>query len=186
MALILVFIILFICVLLAFKLLYRKRPKSLKNRHIIVTGGSSGIGKSVALECVNLGAKVTIIARNEQRLIKAKDEILSSSKTATTDSVQYVSVDLSSNYDEVEMAIKVAERSFGPTYMLVNCAGMAVCGKLEDMTIENIKLMMDINYYATVFPIKAVLTDMKSRKEGIIIITSSMSGLIGNNYIFDM
>lgn len=179
MTVILMFGVLVICILLAIKLIYKPKIKNLTNRHIIVTGGSSGIGKCVAIECIKLGARVTIIARDINKLNKAKEEILTYCKTDSSDTVQYVSVDLSSNYDEVQAAIKHAEKSFGPTYMLVNCAGMAVCGKLEDTSVDNIKLMMDINYYATVLPIKAVLADMKSRKEGIIVITSSMSGLIG-------
>lgn len=45
----------------------RRKPFSLKGCHVLVTGGSSGIGKAVALEAVRRGASVTLLARNEAR-----------------------------------------------------------------------------------------------------------------------
>ena len=46
-----------------------RRPFSLKGCHLLVTGGSSGIGKAIALEAVRRGASVTLLARNEARLV---------------------------------------------------------------------------------------------------------------------
>lgn len=46
-----------------------RRPFSLKGRHVLVTGGSSGIGKAVALEAARRGASVTLLARNKARLL---------------------------------------------------------------------------------------------------------------------
>ncbi|XP_007439839.2 3-ketodihydrosphingosine reductase-like, partial [Python bivittatus] len=51
------------------------KPLSLSGAHVVVTGGSSGIGKSIAIECFRQGAFLTLIARNEKRLLEAKKEI---------------------------------------------------------------------------------------------------------------
>ena len=53
---------------------YRIR-RSLSGKHVLITGGSSGIGKCVAVAAVEMGADVTIVARNEARLAKAREEI---------------------------------------------------------------------------------------------------------------
>ena len=49
-------------------------PFSLKGKRILVTGASSGIGKSIALECSRMGADLILVARNEERLIRAFTE----------------------------------------------------------------------------------------------------------------
>lgn len=71
------------------------------------------------------------------------------------------------------------EESVSPIYMLVNCAGMAICGTVEDMSVDDAKKMMDINYYATYYPTRYVLPKMKAAGEGIITITGSQLSLLG-------
>jgi 3-dehydrosphinganine reductase len=50
-------------------------------------------------------------------------------------------VDVSDNYEDVEKALHDVEEEHGPIYMLVNCAGMAICGRLEDTSVSDIKVM---------------------------------------------
>lgn len=61
-----VLIVLFLIVVHAaiYSCLRKKEKKTIKDRHVVITGGSSGIGLSMAVHCVKLGAHVTIIARN--------------------------------------------------------------------------------------------------------------------------
>lgn len=63
--------------------------------------------------------------------------------------------------------------------MLVNCAGMAICGILEETKPEDAKFLMDLNYFGTLYSIQCVLPKMKAKKDGIIALTSSQSGLLG-------
>lgn len=88
-------------------------------------------------------------------------------------------MDLTQSYEAVQSAIRNIEKTVGPTYALINCAGMAVCGKIEDASENDFKQMMNLNYFGTVFPIKAVVEGMKSRREGYIVLTGSMASLIG-------
>ena len=66
--LVILLIILFLCHLLVLAYVIKKPKKSIKNRHVVVTGGSSGIGLWAAINCAKLGANVTIIARNISHL----------------------------------------------------------------------------------------------------------------------
>lgn len=63
--------------------------------------------------------------------------------------------------------------------MLVNCAGMAICGTIEDTKPEDAKFLMDLNYFGTFYPTHYVLPKMKARKDGIIVVTGSQASLLG-------
>lgn len=55
-----------------------------------------------------------------------------------------IAVDVSDNYEDIEKALHDVEEELGPIFMLVNCAGMAVCGRLEDTSVSDIKVMSDL------------------------------------------
>lgn len=128
------------------------------------------------------GAHVTIIARNIQNLEKARDEIINACKNRDVQKVSYLSMNLADNYESVERALLDVEKSVGPIYMLVNCAGTAICGKIEDTTTENLKWMTNLNFIGTYHCIKAVVPRMKNANDGIIVITSSLGALSGKCY----
>jgi NADP-dependent 3-hydroxy acid dehydrogenase YdfG len=54
-----------------------------------------------------------------------------------------IAVDVSGNYEVIEKALHDAEEEIGPISVLVNCAGMAICGRLEDTSVEDIKVSCD-------------------------------------------
>ncbi|XP_046623969.1 3-ketodihydrosphingosine reductase [Neodiprion virginianus] len=155
------------------------RQKQIRNKHVVVTGGSSGIGKCIAIDAARRGAHVTIIARDLKKLEAAKHEILQACKHKDVQKVECVSLDIGSNYENVEKTFNTIERTIGPIYMLINCAGTAICGKIEDTTVDNLKHMINLNFMGTYYCIKAVISRMKSANEGIIVLTSSQAGLLG-------
>ncbi|KAJ8943970.1 hypothetical protein NQ318_013551 [Aromia moschata] len=63
--------------------------------------------------------------------------------------------------------------------MLVNCAGQAICGRVEDFTDQQVKTLIDTNFLGTFYPIKAIVPKFKERKEGIIVLTASQVALMG-------
>lgn len=95
------------------------------------------------------------------------------------------SIDVCADYATVAERLAAVEQAGGPIYMLVNCAGTAVCGTLIDTTIEMARRMMDINYFGTFQPTRCVLAGMRERAAagqddgGIIVLTSSMAGMLG-------
>lgn len=100
-------------------------------------------------------------------------------KLNDTQKIQYRSIDLSTDYNVVAKALEELEKSVGPIYALINCAGMAICGTVAEMSVDDARKMMDINYYATYYPIRYVLPKMQAAKKGIITITGSQLSLLG-------
>jgi 3-dehydrosphinganine reductase len=93
--------------------------------------------------------------------------------------VEKFSLDLSKEHTVIGKAFDEIEKKLGDIYMLVNCAGMAICGTIEDIKPEDARFLIDLNYLGTFYPIQHVLPKMKARKDGIIVLTSSQGGLMG-------
>ncbi|XP_072297633.1 3-dehydrosphinganine reductase [Eucyclogobius newberryi] len=172
------FIVAFVLLLYMISPLISPKPLKLNGAHVVVTGGSSGIGKSIAIECYRQGAFITLVARDEAKLLQAKKEV---EKCAINDKqvVLCISVDVSSDYHQVESVIKQAQEKLGPVDMLVNCAGTAFSGKFEELEVDRFKKMMEVNYLGSVYPTRAVITTMKERRMGRIMFVSSQAGQIG-------
>lgn len=156
------------------KSLYKSKEKSLYGKHVVVTGGSSGIGLNIATECAKRGANVTIIARNEKAL-SAAISLLEIIRRLPEQKFQKLSLDISKDYKLVEEAFEKLDE----VYMLVNCAGMAICGVFEEVSMEDAHKLMDINYFGTYNCTRCVLPKMKAAGEGVIVITASLGALMG-------
>jgi 3-dehydrosphinganine reductase len=149
----------------------------LSGKCAIVTGGSSGIGKCIAGLLAQRGANVFMIARREDILKTACDEI---KKEARQVSQRFgcFATDVS-NRAAVEEAIKRAETQCGPPAVLVNCAGYVNPGYVEELSIESMETEVRVNYFGTVYTVKQVLPGMIERRCGWILNTSSLGGLKG-------
>ena len=165
--------------LLVLKFVATKQKKSIAGKHVLVTGGSSGIGLWAAIECARQGAHVTVVARNQKLLDKAVQVIRENCKDKDSQRVQCRSVDLSSDYETVKSAFAELEKDVGEIYMLINCAGMAICGTVDEFKVEDAKRLMDVNYFGTFYPTRYVLPRMKKSGQGIIVITASQAALLG-------
>ncbi|XP_037538136.1 3-ketodihydrosphingosine reductase [Nematolebias whitei] len=171
-------VVAFVLLLYMISPLISPKPLKLNGAHVVVTGGSSGIGKCIAIECYRQGAFITLVARDEEKLLRAKKDV---EKFAINDKqvVLCVSVDVSSDYTQVENVIKQAQEKLGPVDMLVNCAGTAISGKFEEVEVERFKEMIEVNYLGSVYPTRAVITTMKERRMGRIMFVSSQAGQLG-------
>ncbi|XP_062260047.1 3-ketodihydrosphingosine reductase [Platichthys flesus] len=172
------FIVAFVLLLYMISPLISPKPLKLNGAHVVVTGGSSGIGKAIAIECYRQGAFITLVARDEAKLVQAKKEV---EKFAINDKqvVLCTSVDVSSDYSQVESVLKQAQEKLGPVDMLVNCAGTSISGKFEEVEVDRFKKLMEVNYLGSVYPTRAVITTMKERRMGRIMFVSSQAGQIG-------
>lgn len=153
--------------------------KDLKNRHVVITGGSSGIGKAAAKEAAKLGANITIIGRDVAKLQSAVSEIIEQCADKNIQKVKYASLDVTSSYGEIEKCYASIEAELGPIFMLVNCAGTCVCGQFEKMKVEDIKMMIDLIYFGSAYSTRCVLPGMKKRNEGILVFVCSEAAFIG-------
>ena len=178
----LVYFFLLFCLILLL-LLWEKSTKkhmNIEGSHVLVTGGSSGIGKSVAQEALKLGAtNVTIVARNEDRLEAVLQELNNCRINPDEQRVAKASIDVSTESSQgIRAKLKPITDDFGPVSILVHCAGLSHPGRAHQMSDESVKKMMEVNYFGSVKVTQAFLEDMMSQKNGCIIFTSSVAGLV--------
>ena len=147
-------------------------PNSMKNKVIIITGASSGIGKALALECANRGAKLAISGRNMEKLEKTADEIRS-----VQGDVLCVKSDVSVEEDCQNLIAKTVEK-YGKIDILINNAGISMRAIFEDVDLVVIRKLMDTNFWGTVYCSKYALPYLLASK-GSLVGISSVAGYKG-------
>lgn len=140
-------------------------PFALNEKTILVTGASSGIGRSIAIECSRMGANVIITARNEE-LLNETLELMSG------DTHKSYIADLSS---EIEIANLVTE--LPQLDGIVHCAGMTIPKPFQFYSKENIDIIMGVNFEAPVLITQSLMKQKKIRKQSSIVFISSISGV---------
>lgn len=142
-----------------------------KGKVAVVTGGGSGIGRSVALAMAKLGADVVIADINGPRLEDVKREI-----SNTGNRVLAVPCDVSKNAD-VENLAKETIANMGTVDILMNNAGTAVYGKFENMRITDYERVLGINLLGVIRGVMAFLPYMIEKGSGYIVNTASQAGI---------
>ena len=138
----------------------------------LITGASKGIGRAVAEELTREGANVVITARTEQQLQDTAREIGAMSQRE----VLAVAGDMSKSED-VERAVKAALNKFGRIDILVTCAGSSPGGLLEDLSEEQWMSSLNLKFMGYVRSVRAVITHMRERGEGAIVLVVGNDGL---------
>lgn len=142
----------------------------------LVTGGSSGIGRAVALRLASEGASIGILARNVGRMERVVNEIRQMNRQAIM-----LLADVT-NAQELRDAARVLVDSFnGRIDILVNCAGIYKRNSLENTTPETWDETMDTNLKGTFFASQIVSETMKQQGYRKIVNISSISGQIGTS-----
>ncbi len=143
-----------------------------KNKLVIVTGGSSGIGKALAQQLAEAGAHVHIWARREALLKETLATLGGTGKHA------YQVVDVGKR-GQVENAFERVVQEAGVPDIIINNAGVTHPNYVEKIPIEIFEQMIQINYLGTVYLTQAVLPAMLARGNGHIVNISSTAGFIG-------
>lgn len=143
-------------------------------RHVIITGGSSGIGLALAKAYFAKGSKLTLIARSPERLEIARDQLRFHGKE--TD-IGLQSADVT-DFAGISAAIAAAQQRFGPCDLLITCAGVVHPATLEAMDIADARRQLDINVMGTIHAAKALWAAMASAG-GTMLFLSSGAAFIG-------
>jgi dehydrogenase/reductase SDR family protein 7B len=144
----------------------------MKNKVVIITGASSGIGKSLAIELGKLGAKVVITGRNEARLNEVGQ---------TLDSLKVPNLCLRldvANEKDTQLMVSETLKAFGKIDILINNAGISMRALFEEIELDVFKKVMDINFYGTLYATKYCLPEILKTK-GSIVGVSSINGYRG-------
>lgn len=140
----------------------------LKGKKVLITGGSSGIGKATAGELVKLGAKVCITGRNEEKLMRVAKELM-------CEPLQFDVAD----YDTVEEKTAEAIAKLGGIDILINNAGVGVFDLLDDVSIQQFENVFSVNVFGLALLTQEVVKYFKAQDKGDIVNIASMAATKG-------
>ena len=150
---------------------------NLKNKSILITGSSKGIGKAIAFECAKHGAKVIISSRKSDICIQTADEI----NTNIGKEVAYPIPANISDDSQLENLVNETIKKIGKIDVLVcNAATNPFMGSMLDMPIEKFDKVMHNNIRSNQILCNLVLPEMVNREDGSIIIISSIAAIKGS------
>ncbi|SDS71795.1 NADP-dependent 3-hydroxy acid dehydrogenase YdfG [Mucilaginibacter mallensis] len=142
--------------------------ENIKDKVVIITGASSGIGAETARKLSALGAKVVLAARREDQLKSLVSEL--------GENAMYVVTDVTKSAD-LNHLVQQAINKFGHIDALFNNAGIMPLSFFDEGKIDEWDRMIDINIKGVLYGINAVLPHMLERGQGHILSTSSIAGI---------
>lgn len=144
------------------------------DKHVVITGGSSGLGLELARRLVDQGARVTVMARNQAKLDETVAELVRRRPSAQ---VSALSLDVSSE-EGAQNAMASAADDNGGIDILINSAGILREGHFEQIPLQEFRDVMDVNYFGVLNATRAALPHLKS-SQGRLVNIASMAGLVG-------
>ncbi len=129
----------------------------------LVTGASSGIGFEVFRSLCNEGYKVCGVSRTKPQNIP--------------DGGLWLPLDLN-NKNSINECIEKAARELGDIDVLVNCAGVAIAGAIEETPISDAETLFQVNFFGTMAITKKVIEQMRPRKKGLVLTITSIASEI--------
>jgi len=142
---------------------------TIEGKHIIITGGSSGIGKATAKKLTEMGAHVLITGRSEERLKVASSQI----------GCPYIKADVSVQEDVNRTFDWVAENWNNQLDVLINNAGLGEFASVENTSMDSYNRVFGVNIFGPIMMCKAALPLMTRQQNGTIINVASTSSMKG-------
>ncbi len=148
---------------------------ALSDKIALITGGSGGIGRSIALSLVREGARVAVhYFQNEEAGLKVAEEIKRRGGEASV-----YRADLS-HPDEAQLLVERVINDFGGLHVLVNNAGVSRDSILATARACEIEEALRVNLFSTIFTTRAALKNFLHLRQGIVINISSIIGIVGS------
>jgi short-subunit dehydrogenase len=157
---------------------FRKRKEGMmeitNGTKVFIPGAGSGIGRSTAIAAANLGARLFLTDINQSGI--EQTVALISGKKGEVCMVRIMDV---SQADQVTRFAEEIHKRFGPMDVIMNIAGIALFARIEDMTHEHWKKIIDVNLWGPIHVLESFLPKMIRAKRGHIINVASVAGLMG-------
>ncbi len=145
---------------------------SFRGKVVLITGGSRGLGLVMARRLAREGARLALIARDEEELARAKDDLRRRGSDALI-----VKCDVRDRA-QVQAAVRTVAAELGHVEVLINNAGTISVGPMETMTPEDFDDAMKTHFHGPLAMVQAVLPDMRKMGRGRIVNISSLGGQI--------
>lgn len=142
----------------------------MKNKVVVITGASSGIGRALAKEFAAKGARLSLGARRTELLDELKSELRESEILIHKTDV--------SQEDDCRLLIEETVKHFGQIDVLINNAGISMRALFEEVDLKVIRQLMDVNFYGTVYCSKYALPYLLQTK-GSLVGVISIAGYVG-------
>jgi NAD(P)-dependent dehydrogenase (short-subunit alcohol dehydrogenase family) len=136
----------------------------------LISGASRGIGKAIAMRALQAGDSVAVGVRN---LADAEDLVSTYGNKCLP-----VQLDVTQSRD-CASAYQLTQQAFGRVDNLINNAGYGLWGMMEELTMEQIRHQMEVNFFGLVELTRQIIPEMRERRAGMIINISSLAGLRG-------
>lgn len=154
-----------------------RRPSRVRDKVIVITGGSRGLGLALAEELGREGARLVLSARDGDELARARELLIERQCVRNGDDIFLFTADLRSA-EEAEELIRQSSRRFGRVDVLINNAGIITVGPVESQTVADFRDVMDTNFFSGLHCTLAVLPQMLARKDGAIVNIASIGGKV--------
>jgi len=148
-----------------------------QNKLVLITGGSSGIGLSLARLYVQKGANVWALARSADKLKDAL-RLLKQNAVRPDQNIGVIQADVSKEED-IKSALKEFIDQQGTPDIVINSAGVVHPGRFETLESEKFRWMLNVNFLGTVYVLQAIIPQMVKRGSGTIINIGSGASFLG-------
>jgi NAD(P)-dependent dehydrogenase (short-subunit alcohol dehydrogenase family) len=143
-----------------------------RGRHVLVTGGSHGLGLVLARQLADSGARLSICSRDPDELARAVPDLAGRGTRVVA-----VECDVTDR-DRVREFVAVARRRNGPVDVLINNAGVIRVGPVEEMRAADFEQSLRTHFWAPLYTTLEVLPEMKARRHGRIVNVASIGGKV--------
>jgi NAD(P)-dependent dehydrogenase (short-subunit alcohol dehydrogenase family) len=151
----------------------RRNRYDLRNKNVLITGGSRGLGLALAREFAGRGARVTICARDPEELLQATSQL-----DRLRLKVESTACDITQEAAVAALIRELEDRN-GPLDVLVNNAGRIEVGPLEAATTQDFERAMATHFWGPLYLMRQVIPGMRRKGAGRIVNISSIGGKIG-------
>lgn len=149
--------------------------EQIHDRIALITGTSSGFGLLTAIQLAGQGYKVIATMRDLGRKGELERQ---ADQAGLLQQIHFLTMDVT-DHASIEAVINSVQDTFGRIDVLVNNAGFAIGGFIEEITMEEWRRQMETNFFGVVAVTRAVLPIMRKQRSGMIINMGSISGLSG-------